>query len=197
MTKLKVGITGGIGSGKSFCARYFQALGIPLYSADDRAKELMRTDRSIKSHLTALLGEDAYLTSGELNKPFLRQQLFGNADIRKQIDAIVHPAVGKDYEQWHAAQHTPFTLKEAALLVESGSYKELDHLIMVKAPAELRFQRIMQRDKIGMEEVHKRIQSQWPEEKKSEAADYFIDNSGLFPLLPQIIGLYKEIISQA
>lgn len=190
MSKLKVGITGGIGSGKSYCARYFRCLGIPFYDADTRAKLLMQSNDLLKNDLIRLLGEKIYLENGELNKPYMRKQLFNNSKIRHAINEIVHPAVGRDYEKWHRGQEASFTLKEAALLVESGSYRELDHLIMVMTPLSLRIQRVIHRDKISSEEVRQRIRSQWSDAEKLKVSDSCIDNSGIRPLLPQIIHYY-------
>ena len=196
MSKLKIGITGGIGSGKSFCARFFTYMGIPFYNADQRAQYLMIHDPTVKNDLVQLLGENVYLQNGRINKPFMRDQIFKNPVIREAVNEIVHPAVGRDYEKWHQESVAPFTMKEAALLVESGSYKDLDHLIMVEAPLQLRMQRVIRRDNISSEEVRHRIDSQWPDEEKSKVADSVIDNSGLFPLLPQIISHYNQLVNR-
>lgn len=194
MTKWKVGITGGIGSGKTFCARIFGHLGIPVYYADDRARYLMHTDPQVKNKLISLLGPKAYDDKGMLQKEFLRKQVFENSEIRESINAIVHPAVGRDYELWHKRQTSPYTLKEAALLVESGSYKTLNHLIMVKAPLANRIQRIMARDKIDAAAVETRINSQLSDEKKEAVSDLVIDNSGCYALIPQILVIHKNLI---
>lgn len=195
MAKWKVGITGGIGSGKTYCARIFARLGIPVYYADDRAKWLMTHDERVKNQLTELLGERTYDASGNLNKEFLRDRVFGNASTRKAINAIVHPAVGRDYDKWHALQHSPYTLKEAALLVESGSYRNLDHLIMVQAPVPVRIQRIMNRDSITADKVWQRMESQLPDADKAKVSDMKIDNSGCFPILPQVLDIHKKLMS--
>lgn len=190
MTKLKIGITGGIGSGKSFCARYFHYMGIPYYDADERAKGLMQSDPAMKDALRNLLGKNVYKADGNLNKPFLRDQLFNDSAIRQSINGIVHPAVGRDYEEWHRKQNAPFTLKEAALLVESGSYKSLDHLIVVLSPLVTRIQRVMQRDQVSADTVRQRMKSQWPEEEKAALSDSVIDNGGTQALLAQIMQHY-------
>ena len=195
MAKWKVGITGGIGSGKTYCARIFSRLGIPVYYADDRAKWLMIHDGGVKKQLTELLGNQTYDPNGNLNKDFLRNQVFGNPSTREAINAIVHPAVGRDYEKWHAAQQSPYTLKEAALLVESGSYRVLDHLIMVRAPVPVRIQRIINRDSIAADQVWQRMDSQLPDEDKAKVSDMTIDNSGCFPILPQVLDIHKKLIS--
>lgn len=195
MAKWKVGITGGIGSGKTFCARLFGQLGIPVYYADQRAQDLMRNDTEVKSALIALLGPEAYNEEGMLQKPFLRKQVFGNPRIRESINKIVHPAVARDYELWHKKQDSFYTLKEAALLVESGSYRSLDHLIMVTAPGATRTQRIMARDGIDESGVRDRMKSQLPDEDKRAVSDLLIDNSGCYPILPQILKIHRNLIS--
>jgi len=194
MTKWKVGITGGIGSGKTYCARIFSHLGIPIYNSDERAQWIMLHDPEVRSGLLELLGQQTYTTDGKLNKEFLRTRVFGSPSTRESINAIVHPAVGRDYEQWHARQTSPYTLKEAALLVESGSYLSLDHLIMVRAPITLRFQRVMARDFISAKSVLDRMASQLADEEKERVSDLKIDNSGCYPLLPQILHIHKYLL---
>lgn len=195
MAKWKVGITGGIGSGKTYCARIFARLGIPVYYADDRAKWLMTHDDRVINQLTELLGDRTYDASGNLNKEFLRHRVFENASTREAINAIVHPAVGRDYVKWHTVQHSPYTLKEAALLVESGSYHDLDHLIMVQAPVPVRIQRIMVRDSISAVKVWQRMDSQLPDADKAKVSDMTIDNSGCFPILSQVLDIHKKLLS--
>lgn len=195
MAKCKVGITGGIGSGKTYCARIFEHLGIAVYYADDRAKELMRTDITVKNQLIDLLGKDVYDPDGNLQKDYLRRHIFDSSKKRKAVNAIVHPAVGRDYEKWHMEQTGPYTLKEAALLVESGSYKSLDFLIMVQSPKMIRMQRIMTRDGISQSEVKKRMASQSPDADKEAFSNLFINNSGCYPLMEQILTIHRNLIS--
>lgn len=195
MAKWKVGITGGIGSGKTFCARLFGQLGIPVYYADDRARDLMHNDVEVKSALIALLGAEAYDENGMLQKSFLREQVFNHPQTRKSINKIVHPAVSRDYELWHKNQDNPYTLKEAALLVESGSYRSLDHLIMVDTPLTTRIQRTMARDGIDEPAVRNRMNSQLPDEDKKAVSDLLIDNSGCLPILPQILNIHRKLLS--
>lgn len=194
MAKWKVGITGGIGSGKTYCARIFSYLGIAVYNADQRAKWIMHHDGEVRARLIGLLGPDVFDRQGNLDKDFMRKRVFGDATLRQEINAIVHPAVGKDYKRWHEQQQTAYTLKEAALLVESGSYKELDHLIMVQSPIPLRIQRIMARDHISISEIRNRMRTQLPESEKSRASNLFIDNSGCFPILPQIVAIHIKLL---
>lgn len=195
MAKWKVGITGGMGSGKTYCARIFGRLGIPVYYSDERAQFLMLTDPDVRGQLSDLLGSQVYDENGQLNKDFMRQQVFENPSTREAINAIVHPAVGRDHQRWHKMQISIYTLNEAALLVESGSYRRMDHLIMVQAPLAIRTQRIMARDSIDVLGVRKRMESQLPDEAKEKAADIFINNSGCYPLFRQILEIHKKLIS--
>lgn len=195
MAKWKVGITGGIGSGKSHCARIFHNLGIPVYYADQRAQWIMHHDGEVRARLIGLLGPEVYDPQGHLDKAFMRERVFGDAKTREGVNSIVHPAVGRDYHRWHENQRSPYTLKEAALLVESGSYRELDHLIMVHSPVVQRIQRIMERDNLAPADVLQRMQSQLPDEEKSRVSDLFIDNSGCVPLLPQILTIHKRLLT--
>jgi dephospho-CoA kinase len=126
---IKVGITGGIGSGKTTVCKLFETLDVPVYYADDRAKKLMTSNAEVKKAISHLFGNEAYYRNGRLNRPFISAQVFKNKPMLKKLNAIVHPAVKIDGDQWFAEQHTKFALKEAALLIESGSYKSMDKLI--------------------------------------------------------------------
>ncbi|WP_236980190.1 dephospho-CoA kinase [Membranihabitans maritimus] len=194
MTKKKIGITGGIGSGKSHCLQIFNNLGISTYIADIRATMLMVSSPDLIKDLINLLGKDIYQPNGKINKKRMSEAVFDNPYMRKKINNIVHPAVGQDYEEWHSFQSSKYTLKEAALLIESQSYKSLDFLIVVTAPQPIRIQRVMQRDTISEVEVRNRINSQMKEEEKLSYADYIIDNSGTIPLLPQILEIHSKLL---
>ena len=144
---LKIGVTGGIGSGKTIVCNIFQTLGIPVFNADDRAKDLMRNNLQVKSAILSTFGEKAYLDSGALNTVYMSKYVFKNVDKLRELNKIVHPAVGLDFELWAASHRSkPYVIKEAALLVESGSYKLLDFLINVTAPIDLRIARVLSRD---------------------------------------------------
>lgn len=185
---LKIGITGGIGSGKTTITKLFEHLGVPIYLADERAKWLMHNNFSIINKVNELFSPMAYI-NGELNRPHIAAMAFSNKKLIKQLNEIVHPAVANDFNEWVSAQTTPYIIKEAALLFESGSYLELDAIVTVAAPLEVRVKRTMQRDNIGKEAVMKRIKNQLPDEVKSSAADYIINNNGNIPLLPQVLEL--------
>jgi dephospho-CoA kinase len=192
---LKVGITGGIGSGKTTVCRIFESLGIPVYYADDRAKQLMVEDEVLRGQIQNLFGAEAYLPDGNLNRQYIASQAFSQPHLLQRLNALVHPAVAKDSLAWHEQQSgVPYTLKEAALLYESGSDQSLDKIITVTAPEALRIQRVMQRDGSDEAAVRARIDKQMPEEEKVKRADYVIYNDGKQLLLPQIQRIHQALI---
>lgn len=192
---LKVGITGGIGSGKTTVCRIFETLGIPVYYADDRAKALMNGDENIRKQVIALFGTDAYLTDGQLNRKFIAEKVFQNQPLLAQLNTIVHPAVFNDSQQWFM-QHEdkPYTLYEAAILFESGSYLFLDKTITVFAPLDVRVARTMKRDNASKEEVMERVSKQLPEEEKIKKADFVIYNDHSTPLIEQVLTIHQRLI---
>lgn len=193
---LKVGITGGIGTGKSFVSKIFKTMGIPFYNADLEAKLIMVKDNNIRSALVKAFGPETYFEDGSLNRVYLSKQVFDNSQRLEMLNNIVHPAVIRAGVDWSNAQNGPYSLKEAALLYESGSYKKLDYTILVTAPEELRIARVMKRDKVSREEVLNRIQKQMPEEEKLKFADFVIHNDEQQPLLPQIINIHHTLLKR-
>lgn len=192
---LQVGITGGIGSGKTTACRVFEQLGIPVYYADAEAKRLMVEDANLKAGIMQLFGEDAYQPDGQLNRPHIAQQAFGHPGLLQKLNALVHPAVAEDSGRWHKAQRqVPYTLKEAALLYESGAHEALDKIIAVTAPENLRIQRVVERDDSDEAAVRARMDQQMPEAKKVERADFVIYNDGQQLLLPQIQRIHQALI---
>lgn len=192
---LRVGITGGIGSGKSTVCKFFQLLGIPVYSADDRAKWLMANDPELRQDLEREFGKEAYLSDGTLNREYLARTVFSDPEKVKKINSLVHPAVGKDFNSWAKVQNAPYILKEAALLFETGSALELDKIITVSSPLKIRLARVMMRDPHRTEEqVNQIIDQQLPDEKKNEMADFVIKNSENKLLIPQILGIHQRLI---
>ncbi|MFN3999711.1 dephospho-CoA kinase [Algoriphagus sp.] len=189
-----VGITGGIGSGKSTVCQMFQILGIPVYSADDRAKWLMSNDSNLKSQLINEFGADTYLHDGSLNRIFLAEQVFSDPEKVKKINSLVHPAVGTDFKSWAENQTAPYLLKEAALLFETGSAEELDKVINVSSPLKIRMARVLMRDTHRSEEqINQIINQQLPDEKKNELADFVIKNSENKLLIPQVLEIHKKL----
>lgn len=182
---IKIGITGGIGSGKSVVASLLNLYGIPVYIADTESKKLTVTSPIIKEQLINLFGEDIYTEQG-LNKKLLASHIFGKPECLKQVNAIIHPEVNRHFLEWAESQSTEFCAIESAILFESGFNKMVDKSIMVYAPQELRIRRALQRDNVSREEVIKRINSQLPDETKKEWSDYVIHNDNQQALLPQI-----------
>ncbi len=190
---LKVGITGGIGSGKTTVCKIFEMLGIPVYYADDRAKWLMTNAPEVKKAIIQLFGEKAY-QDDSLNRPYIAHIVFNDPDKLQELNGIVHPAVRKDGQDWHLSQkNVPYTLKEAALIFESGSFKDLDKVITVFAPKEVRIERIIARDHISREAVEARIDKQMPEEEKIALADFVIYNDGRQSLIKQVYAIHEQL----
>lgn len=193
---LKVGITGGIGSGKSYVAEIFKALGVPFYDADREAKDIMVTSDTVRENLKEAFGEAVYLEDGQLNRAYLSSVVFGDERQLQRLNSMVHPAVIAHGEAWSNRQTYPYSLKEAALLFESGSYKKLDYTILVTAPEEERIARVMKRDNATRDQVLARISKQLPDREKRELADFIIVNDGVQPLLPQVLELHKRFLAE-
>ena len=193
---LKVGVTGNIGSGKSTVCKIFEGLKIPGYYADERAKWLMVNNPKLKDDIINLLGQKAYLPDGTLNKPFVSSRIFNNDELLDALNELVHPAVFKDAEAWHKRQNAPLTLEESALMIESVRFEDLDYIIMVTAPLELRIDRVMQRDGKSREQVLAIENQQFDEEMKLELADFVIVNDGVQDLRRQVIAIYNKLLSR-
>jgi dephospho-CoA kinase len=189
----KIGITGSIGSGKSTVSNIFAALGIPVYDADLRAKSLMIYNTSLVNGIKQLLGSEAYLPSGELNKTYIASIAFHDTSVLAQLNALVHPAVFGDFDNWCTQQKTPYVLKEAALMFESDSYKQLDEVIVVTAPEGLRIKRTMNRDGISKNAVLSRMNNQLSQEEKLARGQHEIRNNELELLIPQVISLHHQL----
>ena len=196
---LRVGITGGMGSGKTTVCRIFEALGIPVYDADQRAKWLIQHDGDLKQGIVAIFGAEAYLPDGQYNRAWVAQIAFAQPDKLAALNALVHPAVERDSRDWHRQQAdggAPYTLREAALLIESGNHRWLDALIVVTAPEALRLQRVMQRDGLSAEQVQARLANQLPEADKVGLADYVVANDGQQLLLPQVLAIHPQLLAK-
>jgi dephospho-CoA kinase len=191
---LKIGITGGIGSGKTTVCSIFETLGIPIYYADDRAKRLMTEDTTLVAAIQNVFGTDAYDSNGSLNRAYIAQIVFNEPAKLQSLNALVHPAVRRDAQNWHESQlNTPYTLQEAALLFENNSYKLFDKIIVVSAPQELRLQRVLQRDKMDSKAVLARMAQQLPETDKVKKADFVIYNDGKTLLVPQVMAIHQKL----
>lgn len=194
---LKIGVTGGIGAGKSLVCKIFSALGVPVYDADSRARQLMVEDQTLIRQLKAHFGEASYLEDGSLNRPYLANEVFGNAEKLELLNSLVHPRVGLDFEKWLAEQQAaPYIIKEAALLFEAGSYKSLDAVLVVAAPEELRIRRTVIRDEHrSKQQVEAIISKQLPEEERLKRATYKVVNDEHRLLIPQVLKLHKVFSS--
>lgn len=190
---LKVGITGGIGSGKSIVAKVFETLGVPVYYADTASKRLMNEDEDLKQKISKEFGETAYV-NGPLNRSYLSSIVFNNPDKLAVLNAIVHPATIQDAEKWMQQQTTPYAIKEAAIIFESGSQEYLDKIIGVYAPTALRIHRTMRRDNITREEVLSRMNKQIDEEIKMRLCDYVITNDEQQLIIPQVLKIHQLLI---
>lgn len=189
-----VGLTGGIGSGKTTVANKFKKLGVPVYISDEEAKALMHRSIVIKRKLIALFGEKAYL-DGKLNSTFIASAVFNNKTLLEQMNAIVHPKVGQHFKRWLKKQSSFYVIKESAILFESNAYKSCDLIITVSADEELRIKRVMQRDKVSREQVLERIKNQWPEEEKIARSNYVIHNHNLEDLERLVASVHNEILN--
>lgn len=187
-----IGITGGIGSGKSMVAKVLQLMGYPVYSSDQRAKEIMQEDQVLIAGLKELFGEEAYLDSN-LNRPYIAAQIFKDSSRRTAMNNLVHPAVRKDFQNWVSRQKTPLLFQESALLFETGNYRSFDAVILVSAPEKVRMERVKERDQLTDEQVQSRFNAQMPEEEKMKLTDLVIQNDGNHLLVPQILDLLKKI----
>jgi dephospho-CoA kinase len=192
----KVGLTGGIGSGKSTVARIFGVMGIPVYSSDDRAKA-MYFEPDVRQKIVALLGSEAYISDTEIDRKYIASKIFSNTEWLQQINGILHPAVGHDFEKWLTHQkNVPFVLKESALLFETGIYKTLDANILVVSPEKLRAHRIALRDHLSEEEVLKRFKNQLNDDQKIPYADFIITNDEEQSLIEQVLEVKRKIAGE-
>jgi dephospho-CoA kinase len=193
---LRVGITGGIGSGKSTVAKVFEVLGIPVYYADDAAKRLMNEDKELKQKIKSQFGESIYTNEG-LNKKELANIVFNAPEKLEILNSLVHPATLKDAETWMQKNTTAYCIKEAALIFESGAQQNLDYVIGVTAPVPLRILRTLQRDGVTRDEVMARMDKQLDEAIKIKLCDFVITNDEQEMLLPQILDLHKKLLTLA
>ena len=190
---LKIGITGGIGSGKSTVCRVFSALGIPVFEADRIAKELMNTSVEIHEKLVNLFGASVYLPDQTIDRKYLAGIVFNDRSLLAQLNAIVHPVVRQTFFDWCDKQKSPYIIHEAAILFESGFYKMMDKTITVVTSENERIQRVMKRDGLTLELVKERIRNQWTDDERIKLADFVIGNNDNELIIPQIIEIDKKI----
>lgn len=193
---LKIGITGGIGSGKTTVCKVFELLGIPVFYADAAAKEVMHTDDELRKGIISAFGVESFSKAGLLNRKYIADIVFHDKKALETLNALVHPAVFRAFDTWLLSQvDAPYVLKEAALLFESGSYKMCTHSILVKAPEALKISRVMQRDRITEKEVRLRMLRQFSDAEKEQLADFTILNDENTLLIPQVLKLHEHFLS--
>ncbi|GEP96779.1 dephospho-CoA kinase [Chitinophaga cymbidii] len=192
-----IGITGGIGSGKSTVARVFRLLGIPVYSADDAAKEIMVKDPQLVEQIKAHFGPEAYLGDGTLHRKFISGIVFNDKEQLAVLNSLVHPATIRDSENWAARQKSPYVIKEAALMFETASFHHVDSVISVYAPEALRIHRVMKRDHVSRNDVLARMHKQIDDRIKMKLADYVIYNDEQQMVIPQVLALHQQFLAVA
>jgi dephospho-CoA kinase len=185
-----VGLTGGIGSGKTTVAMMFKKLGIPVYIADEEAKKIMVNSKVVRRKLIQLLGEKAYTKEG-LNKTYIASQIFTNPEKLKQVNAIIHPKVGQHFKRWLKKQKGPYVIKESAILFESGAHKDCDKIILVTAPLNERIKRVILRDKTTEEAVLNRIENQMKDTEKAKLSDFIIENKNLDTTYKKVLKIHN------
>ncbi len=192
-----LGLTGGIGSGKSTLARVFEVMNCAIYNSDDKAKEAYFITE-VKDKVIALLGEEAYLTNTEINKPFISSSIFSNQLLLDKLNLIIHPVVKFDFENFVFNQpKSKHIIKETAILFEKNIHLSVDASILITAPLDLKIERVMKRNNISKTEVEKRMNAQWTDEQKIPLANYVIINDGVQALIPQVIQVLNKISKHA
>jgi len=188
-----VGLTGGIGSGKSTVSRMFADLGVPIYESDKRAKRLMQSSKKVRKAIIDLIGDKAYIDK-KLNRSYIAEKVFNDYALLEQLNAIVHPAVRKQFLKWSKKQDFPYVIQENAIIFESGSQDFYDKTILITAPIEIRIARILERDVTSEENILARIDNQWKDAQKMPLADYVIENIDLNETRKKIERLHKRLL---
>jgi dephospho-CoA kinase len=188
-----VGLTGGIGSGKTTVAAMFANLGVPIYIADDEAKKLIKSSKVIKRKLLKLFGEEAYI-NGSLNKPFIANAIFNNKVLLEKMNAIIHPKVASHFNKWMRKQTAPYVIKEAAILFENNTYKSFDFIITVTAPKEIKIERLLKRDDTSLKKIDDIMKNQWTDEEKIKYSDFVIVNKSIENTEIQVAKIHAKII---
>ena len=189
-----VGLTGGIGSGKSTIAAMFHELGVPVYNSDERAKHLMNTSKKIRKQLIELFGKKAYL-EGNLNRTYIAKKVFNDTDLLEQLNQIVHPVVRKDFLKWTKKQNAPYVIQETALLFENNAQELYDSVILITAPKELRIERVLSRDESTKEQIIARMNNQLDDQTKLELADFVIENIDLKTTALKVLEVHEAILN--
>jgi dephospho-CoA kinase len=193
-TKIKVGITGGIGSGKTFVCQILESMSYPEFYSDKEAKSILVNDLNVKSQIIKLFGNEAYLENDSLNREFLASKIFNDKELLIQMNAIVHPAVRTYFDNWVKNQKASIVFNEAAIIFEIGNDKYYDNVILVAASKETKIKRIQKRDNSSKEDIEKRMKNQWSDDRKIKLADFIINNDNNVMLLPQLNKVLDKLI---
>jgi len=193
-----VGLTGGIGTGKSLVATVFETLGIPVFKADEAGRKVLDTDPLVKQAVVALLGSRAY-AGDKPDRTYIASVVFSDPQKLQQLNEIIHPAVGRAFAEWFTSENNkaPYCLREAAILFESGAYRDCDKVICISAPEALRVERVMQRDLVAEGEVRARMAQQMPQQEKESRSDFIIFNDGTQAVIPQVVAVHQKLKSLA
>ena len=191
---LSLGVTGGIGSGKSYVSRIFAALDIPVYEADSQTKLLYKRDDNLRQSLITLLGDDIY-NNGVLQREVMAAKIFANQTLLAQVNQLVHPAVMFDFLTWSAQQKAPYVILESAILLETPFAATVDRMLTVSAPVSLRLERLCHRDQVCAEDVQRRIEKQWSDSMRESKSDFVIYSDGKAPLLPQVLAVHQVMLA--
>lgn len=183
---IKIGLTGGIGSGKTTVAKIFELFEVPVYNADIKAKKLMTSNKTLKAQIKKLIGPEAYFRNGRLNRKYIATKVFNDKTLLLKLNGLVHPAVANDLSSWFNLQNTAYAIQEAAIIFEHGSQAKFDYTILVTAPKEMRMERVCLRDKVSPEIVAKRMDAQMSDEEKIKLADFVIVNNMESSLIAQV-----------
>ena len=193
----KIGVTGGIGSGKTTVCQVFELLGIPVFYADYEAKKVMQNDLLLMDGIKEAFGPESFFATGELNRKHLAEIVFNNPEKLHLLNSLVHPAVFRAFDRWASEQKSQYVIKEAALLFESGSYKDCTHTLLVTAPEAMRIDRVVKRDRVSEEEVKRRMDKQLPDSEKEKLADLVLQNDEKELLIPQILQLHQMFLGES
>lgn len=188
---IKVGLTGNIGSGKSLVARIFETLHVPIFSADIEGKKIL-DNPDIRDEIVNLFGQEV-IEGTQLLRPKIAEIVFSDKLALEKLNQIIHPAVRKHFTNWANNQISPYVIYEAAILHESGHYKNMDKIILVKADENLRVKRVMQRDHVSEKQVRSRMQNQWPETDKEKLSDFVIENNGKSLVIPKVLSIHEQL----
>lgn len=190
---LKLGVTGGIGSGKTTICKVFAVLGIPVFSADAEAKRIQDNDRDLQNKINSLAGKDLF-ASGNLDRSEMAKLIFNNKDLLEKVNSVVHPAVFSYFKEWAAVQDSPYSVMEAAILFESGAFKMMDRIVTIVTPMEERIERLIRGNKFTREQIIERIKNQIDDESRMKQSDYVIFNSENDMIIPAVLGIHKGML---